>query len=65
MVRLREAGIDLRGVKNAALQELVLRVSPAIVAETMGYSSQAMEAHQQRAGARWMVYPSLNDELES
>ncbi|WP_431711086.1 hypothetical protein [Glutamicibacter uratoxydans] len=52
-------------MKNAALQELVLRVSPAIVAETMGYSSQAMEAHQQRAGARWMVYPSLNDELES
>ncbi|RKS16685.1 hypothetical protein DFO58_3240 [Arthrobacter sp. AG1021] len=62
MQRLREAGINLRGAKNAALQELVQRIPPAIVGETMGYSSQAMEMHQQRAGAKWMVYPALIDE---
>lgn len=62
MQRLRDAGINLRGAKNAALQELVQRIPPAIAAETMGYSSQAMEIHQQRAGAKWMVYPALIDE---
>lgn len=64
MNRLREVGINLRGAKNAALQELVQRIPPAIVAETMGYSSQAMEIHQQRAGAKWMVYPALIDEMK-
>lgn len=59
MNRLREVGIDLKGAKNATLQELVLLMPPAIAADALGYSYQVMDIHEQRAGARWKAYPEL------
>lgn len=59
MNRLREVGIDLKGAKNATLQELVLLMPPAIAADALGYSYQVMDIHEQRAGARWKAYSEL------
>ena len=38
MMNLRDAGIDLRGAKNAAIRRLVLEIPAALVADAFGHS---------------------------
>ena len=59
MIRLRGLGVDLRGAKNTTMQELVLQMPPALVAEALGYSYQVMDIHESNAGGRWKNYPTL------
>lgn len=53
---LREAGIDLRGAKNAALRELVLQMPAPIVADSFNYSYTVTEQHRRNAGAQFIDY---------
>lgn len=56
MIELREAGIDLRGARNAALRALTLDMPPAIAADVLGYSATVTEAHARNAATRWNTY---------
>lgn len=58
MGKLRGAGIDLRGARNAALRQLVLDMPPAIAADTLGYAYTTTERHARTAGTTWGAYPS-------
>jgi hypothetical protein len=58
MGKLRDAGIDLRGARNAALRQLVLDMPPAIAADTLGYAYTTTERHARNAGTSWAGYPS-------
>ena len=53
---LRDAGIDLRGAKNAALRELVLQMPAPIVADSFNYSYTVTEQHRRNAGAQFIGY---------
>jgi len=53
---LRDAGIDLRGAKNAALRELVLQMPAPIVADSLNYSYTVTELHRRSAGAHFTDY---------
>lgn len=53
---LRDAGIDLRGAKNAALRELVLQMPAPIVADSFNYSYTVTEQHRRNAGAQFIDY---------
>ena len=53
---LRDAGIDLRGAKNAALRELVLQMPAAVVADSFNYSYKITEQHRTTAGAQFIDY---------
>jgi hypothetical protein len=53
---LRDAGIDLRGAKNAALRELVLQMPAPIVADSFNYSNTVIDQHRRNAGARFVDY---------
>jgi hypothetical protein len=57
MGKLRGAGIDLRGARNAALRQLVLDMPPAIAADTLGYAYTTTERHARDAGTIWAAYP--------
>ena len=52
----RDADIDLRGAKNAALRELVLQMPAPIVADSFNYSYT--EQHRRNAGAHFIDYLS-------
>ena len=52
-------GIDLMGARSGALCQLVLECPPAIVAQALGYSYQAIDRHAQRAGSSWSSYAAL------
>ena len=53
---LRDAGIELRGAKNAALRELVLQMPAPIVADSFNYSYTIAEQHRRNAGAQYIDY---------
>lgn len=53
---LRDAGIDLRGAKNASLRELVLQMPAPIVADSFNYSYTVAEQHRRNAGAQFTDY---------
>ena len=55
-ILLRNAGIDLRGAKNAALRELVLQMPAPIVADSFNYSYTVTEQHRRNAGAQFIDY---------
>ena len=52
-------GVDLMGARSGALRQLVLECPPAIVAQALGYSYQAIDLHAQRAGSSWSSYAAL------
>ena len=52
-------GIDLMGARSGALRQLVLECPPAIVAQALGYSYQAIDRHAQHAGSPWSSYAAL------
>lgn len=56
MSLLRDAGIDLRGTKNAAPRELVLKMPAPIVADSFNYSYTVTEQHRRNAGAQFIDY---------
>ncbi|MCG2797814.1 MAG: recombinase XerD [Cellulomonas sp.] len=56
MDRLRDLGINLRGARNRALDELVTEVPPSVVADALGYSHAIAFAHQHAAGGTWARY---------
>lgn len=51
--RLRNLGINLLGVRNAALQSLV---PPPLVAELLGYSYNVTQRHAEIAAQPWAGY---------
>lgn len=53
---LRDAGIDLRGAKNASLRELVLQMPAPIVADSFDYSYKVTDQHRRNAGAQFIDY---------
>jgi len=62
MGNIRDAGIDLRGAKNAALRKLVLAMPAALVADAFGYSYGQMEIHSKSAGKQFADYAGLSVE---
>ncbi len=52
-------GINLMAARSAALRQLVLDCPPAVVADMLGYSYQAIDRHAVRAGSRWSSYAAL------
>ncbi len=59
MGRLRRLGIDLRGARNAALDEHLLASPPPMVADALGYSHQIAFLHADAAGDAWSRYVDL------
>jgi hypothetical protein len=59
MVRLRSVGIDLRGARNTALDELLTLTPPSLVADALGYSHQIAFLHADAAGDAWSRYVNL------
>lgn len=56
MNKLRDAGIDLRGARNASLRALVLELPAPVVADSLNYSYQVTDKHRQNAGATYLDY---------
>jgi hypothetical protein len=56
MDRLRDLGVNLLGVRNRAIGELVLEVPPALVADALGYSHQVAFKHAAAAAEPWARY---------
>ncbi|MFJ4262137.1 recombinase XerD [Paenarthrobacter nicotinovorans] len=56
MDRLRSLGIDLRGARNTALDELLTITPPPLVADALGYSHQVAFIHADNAGDAWSRY---------
>lgn len=56
MNKLRDAGIDLRGARNASLRALVLELPAPVVADSLNYSYQVTDKHRQNAGATFIDY---------
>ncbi len=54
-----QMGINIVGARSGALRQLVLDCPPAVVAEALGYSHQAMDRHARRAGSPWASYAAL------
>jgi hypothetical protein len=52
-------GINLMAARSAALRQLVLDCPPAVVADMLGYSYQAIDRHAVRAGSTWSSYAAL------
>lgn len=59
MKQLRNLGIDLRGARNTALNELVQRVPAPIVATQLGYHPGVTQRHAEDASAPLGRYASL------
>ena len=55
-------GIDLLAARGAALRQLVLDCPPAVVADSLGYSYQAVDRHAVRAGSSWSSYVALRSQ---
>lgn len=56
MNKLRNAGIDLRGARNASLRALILVMPAPIVADALDYSYQVTDRHRRHAGATFTDY---------
>ncbi|MBG6240136.1 hypothetical protein IWX78_003131 [Mycetocola sp. CAN_C7] len=56
MNKLRDAGIDLRGARNASLRALVLELPAPVVADSLNYSYQVTDKHRRNAGAMFLDY---------
>ena len=56
-------GINLLAARNAALRTLVMSCPPPVVAETLGYSYQAIDRHARRAGSPYSAYAALRAEI--
>jgi hypothetical protein len=56
MDRLRDLGVNLLGVRNGAIGELVLECPPSLVAEALGYSTQVAFLHADKASEAWARY---------
>lgn len=56
MDRLRDLGINLLGARNRAIGELVLECPPSLVAEALGYSTQVVFLHAEKAAEPWARY---------
>lgn len=56
MNKLRDAGIDLRGARNASLRALVLELPAPVIADSLNYSYQVTDRHRQSAGATFLDY---------
>lgn len=59
MNKLRQAGIDLRGARNAALRALVLDLPAPVVADSLNYSYTVTDKHRRNAGATFLDYATL------
>ena len=57
--RVMEMGMDILATRNAALRQLVLDCPPPVVADTLGYSYQAIDRHAIRAGSPWSSYAAI------
>lgn len=63
MFRLRKLGVNLRGSRSKALQELVSELPAPLVAEMLGYSDKVTQRHAELAGTSWARYaPSRSAE---
>ncbi|WP_259423516.1 hypothetical protein [Cnuibacter physcomitrellae] len=58
MNKLRNAGVDLRGARNASLRALVLELPAPVVADSLNYSYQVTDKHRQNTGATFADYVS-------
>ncbi|WP_448388590.1 hypothetical protein [Microbacterium aurum] len=58
MGKLRDAGIDLRGARNASLRALVLDLPAPVVADSLNYSYTVTDKHRRNAGAIFLDYAS-------
>ena len=56
MNKLRDAGIDLRGARNAAMRALVLELPAPVVADSLNYSYNVTDKHRRNAGATFLDY---------
>ncbi|WP_136642202.1 hypothetical protein [Subtercola vilae] len=56
MIKLRRAGLDLQGAKNATIRALVIDLPAPIVADTLGYSYPTTDRHRRDAGATFIDY---------
>ncbi|MCU1480819.1 MAG: hypothetical protein JWQ19_1605 [Subtercola sp.] len=56
MAKLRRAGLDLQGAKNATIRALVIDLPAPIVADTLGYSYPTTDRHRRDAGATFIDY---------
>lgn len=56
MTRLRSLGINLRGARNTALQQLAYEVPAPLIAEMLGFSYQATQRHADLASSDWGKY---------
>ncbi|RFA11765.1 hypothetical protein B7R22_17905 [Subtercola boreus] len=56
MGKLRRAGIDLRGARNAALRALVLELPAPVIADALDYSYQVTDKHRRNAGTTFIDY---------
>ena len=59
LIRLRELGIDLRGIRNTVLRDLVQQVPPPIVASQLGYSPNTIQRHADQAAQPLEHYAAL------
>ncbi|MCC2323152.1 recombinase XerD [Cellulomonas xiejunii] len=56
MDRLRRLGVELRGARNRALDDLVNEIPPPVVADALGYSHATAFSHQQADAGNWARY---------
>jgi antirestriction protein ArdC len=63
MQRLRTLGINLKGSRNTALQELVSEIPAPLVAEMLGYSDQVTQRHAELVGVTWSMYANTRNGL--
>lgn len=53
---LRDFGIDLLGMKNQAIDDLVMEMPAPLVADQLGYSQQITAIHADYVGTKYMHY---------
>ncbi|MGK4219430.1 hypothetical protein [Kocuria sp.] len=56
MLRLRDLGIELLGVRNTALDEHLSVAPPPLIADALGYSYQVAFLHADNTGDAWSRY---------
>ena len=54
--RLTKLGIPVRGARNSALLELAREVPPAILADLLGLTPEAVDRWRELAGGDWTTY---------
>lgn len=56
MIKLRDAGIDLRGARNAAMRALLLELPAPVVADSLNHNYNVTDKHRRNAGATFLDY---------